>query len=124
VFINHGVDSIHLRTIVKHCVVCATEDEYNDAMAAKKKRSRKALWGGACPDRMGLYWCAGASDGKSRMWDMDWKKWYKGEDTDFDGIQSHIEGLIKEKRAERSRRVKVQRRLGFTSLIWVEESQG
>jgi len=118
------MDTIHLRTIVKHCTVFATEAEYNDAVAAKAKRHRKAHLGGACPDRMGLYWCAGASDGKSRNWNMDWKIWYKGEQTDFDGIKIHIESLINEKRAERSRRVKVRRHLVFKLLIWVEEIRG
>jgi len=122
VFLNHGVDSIRLSTIVNRCTVCATEDEYNDAVVALT-RHRKPLRRGACPDRMALYWCAGATDGKSWMWDMDWKKWYKGENTDFDGIKSHIERLINEKRAERSRRVKVRWPFEFKLLIWVEEGQ-
>lgn len=106
-FLNQRLDSIHLRTIVKKCTVCATEEEYNEAVAAKMKRRRTKIKGEESPDRLGLYWCAGASDGKSWMWDMDWNKWYKGKDTDCDDIKHYIDGLIEEKRAERTRRVNV-----------------
>jgi hypothetical protein len=101
------MDSILLRSIVKKCVVCATEEEYNEALKERMKKRKRTLVSEESPDRLGLYWAAGASDGKGWLWDMDWNEWYKGKDTDFDGIKAHIENLIKEKQAERTSRVNV-----------------
>jgi hypothetical protein len=107
VFFNDRMDSILLGTIVKKCIVCATEDEYRHAFKERTKKRKRTLTSQETPDRLGLYWAAGASDGKSWMWDMDWNDWYKGGHTDFDGIKAHIEKLIKEKQAERMSRVNV-----------------
>jgi hypothetical protein len=50
------------------------------------------------------------------MWDMDWNEWYKGKDTDLDGIKAHIEKLIKEKQAERTSRINVPPETDQTDL--------
>jgi hypothetical protein len=74
-------------TISKHAKIFSTRKEYDDYTP---KRKRKII----DPDQEAVYFCPEAAEARVGRFEFNWNEWYKGRDTDFDGIIKYIETQV------------------------------
>ena len=63
------------------------------------KRNQKRKFKG--PDKEAVYFCPQAVNAKVGRFDFDWNEWYKGADTDHEGIIAYIQAQVKKKKEPR-----------------------